>query len=692
MENAKKQTRLMIIGFAILVIGLIGITYAFFNYTRTGSSNVIKVGRITFNSNQTNTITLLDVFPIDKTDVNSSNQVGTATINITGDTTYNDGIEYLLSVSGLTNTVNSKRIPIDVVVTANNVGTSDDDYFTNRGGDSSIYKVLKEETISNNQELLVGYITKGSTGINGTVTIKAYLDKDKIAITDTYDGNETDNMGTTTDWVNKRVTLTTEEWNSLQTNGISFQVKVEANEGIWVENPSLGYKIVKRSISNYTGPASDIVFTDTMDTTDTEDDVIYFSGTEEHIDNNYVWYSGKLWRIVAIYPDGTMKMITDNSITAMPWGESNDFGTTWLFQWLNEDFYDTLYNANNIVKTDSVWNYSSITSSIPPRPETISPQRTVSAPVGMINYYEYYRAYQNSSDQDNYLNRNFYWWLMSTYSTNYVYDVYQYGYVSSYRYYDTSTSGVRPSIVIKNTVEFTGEGTKTNPYKIVGDKENPTNNTTLLNSRSSGEYVTFDNDLYRIVDVEEGITKLTKVDFIKNGNNAITKHFASTAVYGKTTNTQTDDYWDYYLNNTWYNNISTTYRNMLVNGTYYLGYITTNFKTTICKDLSLSSVTTKTCNRYTSNDADMTFTGKVGLPRVGDMFSSQIMFDGMPDNLFWTLTRKYDDQLVTIDDSYHRIIPAVNGYSGVRPSITLKSTIKITNGTGMENDPFEISE
>jgi hypothetical protein len=231
MENTKKQTRLMIIGFAILVIGLIGITYAFFNYTRTGSSNVIKVGRITFNSNQTNTITLLDVFPIDKTDVNSSNQVGTATINITGDTTYNDGIEYLLSVSGLTNTVNSKRIPIDVVVTANNVGTSDDDYFTNRGGDSSIYKVLKEETISNNQELLVGYITKGSTGINGTVTIKAYLDKDKIAITDTYDGNETDNMGTTNDWVNERVILTTEEWNSVQANGVSFQIKVEVNLG-----------------------------------------------------------------------------------------------------------------------------------------------------------------------------------------------------------------------------------------------------------------------------------------------------------------------------------------------------------------------------------------------------------------------------------------------------------------------------
>ena len=41
---------------------------------------------------------------------------------------------------------------------------------------------------------------------------------------------------------------------------------------------------------------------------------------------------------------------------------------------------------------------------------------------------------------------------------------------------------------------------------------------------------------------------------------------------------------------------------------------------------------------------------------------------------------------------------SLNGYSissnelAVRPSITLKSSIKITGGTGMENDPFEISE
>src|SRR5574344_886292 len=42
-----------------------------------------------------------------------------------------------------------------------------------------------------------------------------------------------------------------------------------------------------------------------------EDNIVYISGSATDINFNYVWYSGKLWRITAIYPDGTMKMITD---------------------------------------------------------------------------------------------------------------------------------------------------------------------------------------------------------------------------------------------------------------------------------------------------------------------------------------------------------------------------------------------
>ena len=247
-----KKQMYIVIGAIALVLLLGGVTYAFFNYTRTGTANVIKTGRIYFNSEQGTAINLTNMFPIDVSNgiPNDNTKVGTVTLNVTGDTTYDEGIEYLISAVNVQNTVgsgaNAKSLPISINVSvasnttndpATTLGTSDDSYFDNRGGNSSIYKVLAKETISTNDQLLVGYITKGATGVDGNIVIKAYLDKAKIAITDTYDGNETDNMGTTSEWVGDREIFTTTEWNSLQANGVSFQIRVESNEGIWVDAP-----------------------------------------------------------------------------------------------------------------------------------------------------------------------------------------------------------------------------------------------------------------------------------------------------------------------------------------------------------------------------------------------------------------------------------------------------------------------
>ena len=795
MEKHRKQA--VIISTIGVVMILFGVTYSFFNYTRTGVSNTIRVGRIYFNSEQTNTITLVDVFPIDKTTVNSSNDVGTVTINIEGDTTYDDGVEYQLTVSNLTNTVGNKEIPIDVVVTASGVGDSEDDYFNERGGNSSIYKVLTTGTISNNKQLLVGYIPKGSTGVDGTVTIKAYLDKEKIAISDTYPasshidvegedifeynqhpssssinkcvsyimsvgydyylqtGETIDSFcagtgtlyrrnfqywyenswfteedidylksinifiqtsfatetgyidNTTKEWANGRMVLTTTEWNNIHANGVSFQVKVEANEGIWASEP--GDLQLKKAIlakeADTNVQCSNITYE--------EDNITYFSGTNECVDMNYVWYSGKLWRITNIYPDGSMKLITEDMITSINWGENEEYDGSWVYQWLNEDFYDTLDNPNDIIKSNSVWNYSMDYNTPPSKPETISTQKTKTAPVGLLTAYEYYNSNRcinsldcSGSNYLGYLVINYCWWLITQNSTNRVFNV-EYNGGLSYSEPYSRAAGVRPSIVIRPGLQFTGNGTITSPYKIVGDKEEVVNNTTLLSSRSIGEYVKFDNLLYRIVDTSNGITKLTAADYLKgpcencyvNSGNVVSKKFASSVYYGKEGNTASDDYWDYYLNNTWYNSISSTYKNMLVDGTYYLGlyFGYANYKSTICKDNNIDTMTTKNCTKYTSTDTDKTFTGKVGLPRVGEMFSSQMSpRDFSSTQYIFTLTPVTTMEIRSVSvNGYLYTLNHSNSYA-VRPSITLKSGIKITGGKGYvggnTNSPFEISE
>ena len=325
----KKNNKILlsIIGIAVLIVAVVGVTYAFFNYTRTGSQNIIKTGRIYFNSEQGTAINLTNLFPVDPTEtgvMDDATKVGTVTINVIGDTTYSGGIEYLVSAVNVQNSVGSKQLPISIQVSvednnendpSTSLGTSDTNYFTNRGtsAQTSIYKVLASDVIKNNDQLVVGYIKSGQDGIDGNIVIKAYIDKEKVAISDTYtegdryevisglssetlsecvthlesinynnylltgetlndfcagtgtiDGKtfqETLNRGafdstsltyfvnhniirylgqdgTTDEWVNEREVFTTTEWNSLQTNGVSFQVKVEANEGVWVDEPA----------------------------------------------------------------------------------------------------------------------------------------------------------------------------------------------------------------------------------------------------------------------------------------------------------------------------------------------------------------------------------------------------------------------------------------------------------------------
>ncbi len=326
MEINNKGITLTVIGVALLLMALAGVTYSFFNYTRTGSANTLKVGRISFNHQETDTINLTNVFPVKRNELSANiNNTDEVIINITGDTTYNEGIEYLVSVVDVNNTINSKTIPIGINVTVSNnqggsLGTSDDSYFLNRGESTSIYKILAKDTITSSSQIVAGYIAKGVNGVNGTVTIEAFIDGDKIAISDTYDDNPSDYNGTTSEWVNGRTVLTTTEWNSLSTNGISFKVKVEANEGIWVKNDDSSYELIKRNSDIVTqinfGEVSSASNGEgiyrLLGTENYEYPIYYYRG---NVNNNNVIFGGFCWQIIRTTSTGGIKMIYNGIAT-----------------------------------------------------------------------------------------------------------------------------------------------------------------------------------------------------------------------------------------------------------------------------------------------------------------------------------------------------------------------------------------
>ena len=435
------------------------------------------------------------------------------------------------------------------------------------------------------------------------------------------------------------------------------------------------------------------------------DGIKYFSGTNECVDMNYVWYSGKLWRIVAIYPDGTIKMVTEDIISTIVYnpsgsiffynGESNK---SYMYQWLNEDFYDSLENPELIIDNTKTWNATVLSSTNPIDvsqriPETV----LVRSNVGLLTSYEYYNSYRcisnsscsGSSYSTGFLYNNYYWYYLNPYDSYFWYSSMSSSNLSR------SGRGVRPAIYVKSNVDFTGDGTKERPYKLVGDKSSGKIND-FLNTRMSGEYVMLkkgsNSQLFRIVDIEEGKTKLIATDLAANGEK---KQFAMEtspeSIYWGSGTTVEEGAWFQYLNNVYYPDLVNKYGDIFDSGTYYMGYgSSSNYKNSICASDTTESV--KTCSK-TSHVGSF----KIGLSRYGELFAThQTKWNS--SQIAVTLISPYDyDSVWTIGNNGHLYATSIilgpegpTGYSapGAYPTVHLKSSIKIKSGKGTKDNPY----
>ena len=210
--------------------------------------------------------------------------------------------------------------------------------------------------------------------------------------------------------------------------------------------------------------------------------------------NNYIWYSGKLWRAVSINnEEKTTKLVTQWNISAIPYSSgSTDFEGSYMEEWLNDTsvdgFLGNLRDYENFIVTDSVWDATMDATGLGSitRPNGTT---TVTDAVGLLNMYEYQSSYHGTNFSNGYLNNGLYWWTLTPYSSSRVRSVTDDG--SETDYNPSNANGVRPSINLKSNIKIVdGDGTVDNPYRLNGD--NDTNlSGTLLSSRYSGEYIRF---------------------------------------------------------------------------------------------------------------------------------------------------------------------------------------------------------
>ena len=466
---------------------------------------------------------------------------------------------------------------------------------------------------------------------------------------------------------------------SSKTINLGVQVGLDYNDLSLPSNGHLFSEAPKETVADY-------VLADPGPNGDTYDDGVdtFITGEDP---NNYIWYSGKLWRAVSVNNEAkTTKLVTQWNISSITYSSgSTDFEGSYMEEWLNDTtvdgFLGNLRDYEKFIVTDAIWDATLDETGLGSieRPDGTT---TVTDAVGLLNIYEYQSSYHGTTYSNGYLNNGLYWWTLTPYSSSNVRYVWYTGNANGGSP-SSNSNGARPSINLKSNVKIVdGDGTIDNPYRLNGD--NDTNlSGTLLSSRYSGEYITFgsrENNLYRIVSHENGTgTKIVSAEPLKSSGKFITKKFGSTTTFSSSNTIGA------FLNNDYLNteNGYLTAEDIAMieaSTTWYLGTVGsgTSYKLAKYADTSMAGYSTTT-------DA------RVGLLRSGELMSGQ--FDRYGNNTtYWFLT-PYSSSRVGYVNNYGYVgsySPSGNLF-GARPSMNLKSNVQITSGAGTKSDPFTLS-
>lgn len=370
------------------------------------------------------------------------------------------------------------------------------------------------------------------------------------------------------------------------------------------------------------------------------------------VDDNYLEYSGIVYRIIGIDKDNNIKVISDKSVTMMYSGLEKGYDKSYVNKWLNYDkdvpgsgVYENNINesVNFLASTyyceDIIDDIKNITCD----------KNSTNYKISLLSLYDYYKAGGKSS----FLNNGETFYLGTLNKDNHNYYITSDGEVSINEI-STRTYAVRPVITISSSsVLLSGNGTKDDPYKILDIKPS------TLEEATINTYVSFSNQVFKVIDNSTDATKVALNGVIKENDTDVVKSFGGkNNKYSNTKNTV-----GYYLNNTY---LKTLDSKNIVKSNWYIGA------------LSLD-------NLDYNNEKNTKVNLSVGMLSLGDMFVGDI------NNVF-TLSRGIEsDQIINVineDGNFYGDF--ITSKYNVRPSLYLNNELKITGGNGTFDAPYEL--
>ena len=280
----------------------------------------------------------------------------------------------------------------------------------------------------------------------------------------------------------------------------------------------------------------------------------YFTGK---VSNNYVLFANRTFRIIRVNNDGSIKLATDRNVASFMWGDKNTYKDSNLYNWLEKResdhtgiYYNTIPSIEKfLVKTD----YSE---------DTLKEDKIITNKKSSSDYITTLTIddYVTSGGKNGYLNNGQIYHLLGLNAEQGTVYVEEDGSIADS---DSLTSyGVKAVITLKkNTISLYGNGSVDNPYTIRQDSD-----TNYIDG-----IVKLGNDKWKVIQEENDILKLSKVDYIKNKDKDFKYRFSEEE------NTFDLEDWNglaVYLNNSYLNSLS--YKNVLEKSNYYTGEISTD--------------------------------------------------------------------------------------------------------------------
>lgn len=369
------------------------------------------------------------------------------------------------------------------------------------------------------------------------------------------------------------------------------------------------------------------------------------------VEDNYLEYSGILFRIVGIDKDNNIKAISDSNLTLMYSGLEKGFDKSYVYKWLNksDEKYSGIFE-NNMDSTDKYLTNTYLCDDVVSDLKNINCEKNNNAlKITLLSLYDYASA----GGKESYLNNGESYYLSTIDDKNNNYFINTTGDVGLNKI-SSKIYGVRPVITIKNDVALMhGDGSKTSPYAVIEKS------ISKLSDVYISKYINYSGSTYRVISTGENV-KIALSNNIKDGDKYLEKTFGGkNNIYSTTKKTIGE-----YLNNTYYKSIKNN--DLIVKSSYGIGSNTLD-------NLDYTAVYSKT-NTF-----------NIGMLTLGDMFISDTK------NVL-TMNRGIESSMIinVINKDGNVFGDLIASKYEVRPTMYLKGNIKIVSGDGSIDSPYEL--